>query len=361
MAKKSYQQTDAEILAGLDLQAEFAAMGVRFAGPPRQSGKAACYAMGRDDRHPSAWVDLKTGRYGDSGGGVADSAGSPRSLSLWDFAAAFGGRPDWQTARREFAKKAGVRIGAAKPPENWRERLEFQSWDAPGNLQLAARWCLRKRGVTVEAIRAAGGQLAYYPCFRDEESGEVKRRRNAVQVVALPCYGERLLDDDPVAWVIWDTTGAELEVFRGKDVPKGKAKMLSIGPTSGTMMGLHGLVRLTDETLRPGVAVAWKTAGPTDMLTAWASIPPELRAAVVVVTNASGEVGDVTAGQAKLFAGLRAIVATDADSAGQAGGLKWCLALRGVAAEVCLLDAVAMAGAGGCKDVRNFLSGGAGK
>jgi len=356
VTKKSYQQTDAEIIAALDLQSEFAAMGVRFSGPPRQSGKAACYAMGRDDRHPSAWVDLKTGRYGDSGGGVADFAGLPRSMSLWDFAVAFGGRPDWQTARREFAKKAGVKIGTAKPPENWRERLEFQTWDAPGNLMLVQRWCLRKRGVTAEAIRAAGGELAYYPCFRDDATGEIKRRRNAVQVVALPCYGERLLDADPVAWVIWDLTGAELEVFRGKDVPKGKAKMLSIGPTSGTMMGLHGLQRLTDESLRAAVKIAWKTAGPSDMLATWAAIPAELRDAVVVVTNASGEVGDVTAGQAKLFAGLSACVAIDGDAAGQAGGLKWFAALKGVASEVLtspsklMVDVVV-------KDSRDFLGG----
>jgi len=158
MAKRSYTQIDAEIIASLDIQAEYAAMGVRFAGGPRQSGKISCHAVGREDNHPSAWVDLRTGRYGDSGGGVADASGVPRSLSLWDFAATFGGRPDWQTARREFARTAGVKIGRGKPPENWRDRLEFQSWDAPGNLALVQRWCLRKRGITIEAIRAAGGQ-----------------------------------------------------------------------------------------------------------------------------------------------------------------------------------------------------------
>jgi len=364
--KRSYFQIDAEIIANLDIIAEYSAMGIRFAGNPRPSGNVACYAVGRDDRHPSAWVNVATGRYGDSGGspGGGGSPFAPSSLSLWDFAATFGPYPDWQTARRELANKAGVKLGRSKPPENWRDRLEFQSWDEPGNVTLANRWCIsKKRGITVEAIQAAGGLLAYYPCFRDENTGELKRRPRHVQVVALPCYGQSLLDADPVAWVIWDVSGAHLELFRGKNVPKDRAKMLSIGPTHGTMMGLHGLQRLTDDELRKNVKLAWKTAGPTDMLAMWSVIPDELKDAHIVVTNASGEMGQVTPDQIKLFVGLDAYIdgdttgeeSLDKDHAGKAGALQWCHKLHGIAANVFLSGPGKVMEHG--KDTRDFLSG----
>ena len=362
MATRSFQQIDAEIIRNLDIIQEYAALGVRFAGKPRQSGKVSCHAVGRDDRHPSAWCCTRTGRYGDSGG-VAGSVGSvPQSLSLWDFAVQFGGQPDWQTARREFARKAGVKVGRVNPDKDetkWRDRLEFQSWDEPGNITLAQRWCVtKKRGITVDAIRAAGGRLAYYPCFRDEKTGELKRRVRHVQVVALPCYGERLLDADPVAYVVWDVTGADLEIYRGDDVPKDRVKMKSIGPTANTMMGLHGLTRLLDEELRQSISVAWKTAGPTDMLALFAEIAafrPELLDSHIVVTNASGEMGNVSVSQAKLFAGLRTHIVGDTDEAGGMGALKWCHAVHGIASEIFTFNPSSHMESG--KDMRDFLNG----
>lgn len=346
---KSFAEVNAEIIAGLDIQAEYAAMGVVFNGRPRASGKISCHAIGREDRTASAWVDLKTGRYGDSG----DIAG--HSLSLWDFAALHGNQGTWQAARAHFARKAGVKVGKSNPPDKWRDRLEFQSWDTPGNLVLAQRWCLQaKPGVTVDAILAAGGRMAYYPCFRDEKTGELKRHYNHVQVIALPAYGPSLLQDDPVAWVIWDCTGADLATKR-KGMPSVYSKMLSIGPTAGAMMGLHGLLRLTDEERRPSIAAAWKTGGPTDMLALWSAIPPELRDTDVVVTNAGSETADCTIANAKLFAGVRTVVVHDADEAGEAGKAKWINQLRGVASETYQVTLPYEIAPKGGKDVRDFL------
>jgi hypothetical protein len=263
---------------------------------------------------------------------------------LWDFAVQFGGHPDWLAARREFARKAGVKLGSGQSPQKWRDRLEFQSWDAPGNEILARRWCVSaKKGITVEAIKAAGGMLAYYPCFRDEKTHELRRKTHHTQVVALPAWGEQLLDEDPVAWVIWDVTGRDLDVFRGKGEPKDRAKMLSIGPTSGAMMGLHGLQRLTDGELRPTVRLAWKTAGPTDMMAVWSAVSVEDREATAVVTNAGGELSEVLPHQVKLFAGCVVRVIGDIDEGqpgepGRRGAEKWCRALHGIAERVQLCE-----------------------
>ena len=85
---KSFRDINAEILAQLDIVAEYRSLGVRFPGNavPRSSGMVSAFAVGRDDTHPSAWVNATTGYYGDSG---ADSGAY--TLSLWDFAAAHGG------------------------------------------------------------------------------------------------------------------------------------------------------------------------------------------------------------------------------------------------------------------------------
>ena len=122
-------------------------------------------------------------------------------------------------------------------------------------------------------------------------------------------------------------------------------------------MGLAGLMVLSDPEQRSTVEWVWKVAGPTDMLALMATIPPDLASKHVVVTNASGETGDVTQAQAKLLAGLRVAVVGDCDEAGQVGMAKWGRALDGVAGEVRAVglpwEVVPKHG----KDARDFLNG----
>jgi hypothetical protein len=333
---KTPRETTTAILAGLSIADEYRALGVEIVGEPRSSGMVSCRAFGRDDRKPSAWLNIKTGYYGDSGG----EREAAYTCSLWDFAVRTGKFADWQEARRAYAKKAGVEIGRMKKSEgtDWRKKLEFQQWEAPGNDVLALRWCLKsKRGVTVEAIKAAGGQIAYYPCWFDQKKKEKVRAKSCRQVVALPCYGDWGLAADPVAWVIWDLTGEDFDVTPKDypaDQPRVRAKMISVGPTRGAMMGLAGLMSLTDPEARAQIAWTWKTAGPTDLLGLMSAIPPDLKTAHVVVTNASGETGDVSPTQAKLLAGLRVAVVGDRDEAGTIGAAKWCRALDGLADQI---------------------------
>jgi len=354
------QEINAEILSRLDVAAEYEALGVRLKGQPRASGMVSCYACGREDRSPSAWINIRSGCYGDSGG--RDTAAY--TMSLWDFAVKVGRFPDWQTARKAYASKVGVAIGREKKTAgktDWRDKLEFQSWDTPGNDMLAQRWCMvAKPGVTPEAIRAAGGMLAYYPCWRDKKTGEKRRTRDCRQVVALPCYGPWFLEADPVAWQIFDVTGQPFDVTP-KDMPPDEppvlAKHLSVGPTSGTLMGLSSLMLLCDPDRRAGVELVWKVEGPIDMLALWASLPPEQRETVAIVTQAGGAAAEVQSHQAKPLAGLRVAVVGDCDDAGQVGTEKWCRALDGLAAELRAVrlpwDIEPKHG----KDVRDFLTG----
>jgi len=358
--QRTPQEISAEILSRLDVASEYEALGVRLRGEPRASGMVSAFAYGRDDRSPSAFINIRTGVYGDSGGKDA----AAYTMSLWDFSVKVGKFPDWQAARKAYAEKAGVAIGREKKAEgksDWRERLELQSWETPGNHVLALRWCMKcKPGVTVEAIKAAGGVLAYYPCWIDKKTGEKKRRKDVRQVVAIPCYGAWFIDADPVAWVIWDVTGQEFDVTPADTPPtepRIMAKMLSIGATSGATAGLSSLLMLCDQDRRAGIELVWKVEGPADMLALWAAIPEQDRERVAVVTQAGGASADVHIHQAKLLAGLRVAVVPDCDTAGQFGAEKWCRALDGIAGETRVVRLPWEVKPSHGEDVRDFLTG----
>jgi hypothetical protein len=347
--RASFVDQTAEILSRLDVLEEYRAMGVVFASErPRSSGMIECYARGRDEKKPSAAVNTKTGRYIDKGGGG-------ESLSLFDFAAKYGGLVDWQAARKQFAEKAGVKLGSVRPPEDPATAIDFLDWTG-GYENLATIWCRKyKPGVTLEALKLAGARVGSYPCFTDDKTGE--RRKGQYKVLALPAYGEKLLDADPCAWVLWNITGGKLPVYRGKGMPPDYVKMKSVGPTRGATMNFHALSRLIDDDTAAGVEWIIKTAGPSDMLALLSAQSEAERETHLVLTNASSETGDVLPHQVALFAARRAILVHDADEAGEAGLAKWIESLKNVAAELRLIKLPYQVQKKDGKDARDFLNG----
>lgn len=341
-AKRSHDEISAEILSKLDIIAEYEQLGVVFAGDkPRSSGSIECYAFGRDETKPSAFVNTRTGRYHDSGG-------EHDNFSLWEFAARFSPSrfPNWQAARKHYANIAGVRISTKSRDDNPLDSLEFYEW-TEGDRQLAEYWCLKhKPGCSFPAIKAAGGRIVKYRCWNDKETGE--RRIGKFKCIALPCYGELLTDAPAVAWVLWGISGQPIEVYRGKGKSPDFVKMVSVGPTAGTLMNEHACKRLAllrkqrsgggSDNLAalnlPPIELIHKTAGPSDMLAMMASLPPDRRTTHLVTTNASGEGGDVPQWVAELFDGLKVFVTHDADQPGELGAAKWLVRLAGWASEV---------------------------
>lgn len=415
--KMDYAQATDDILSRLDILSEYQALGVRFAAAqPRSSGMIECYAAARpDERKPSGAVQTKTGRYIDSASG--------ENLSFFDFACKYGGHgfTDWRDARKFYADKAGVKLTAARPPEDPTELIEFLPWD-DGHEKLARYWCVKhKRGASLEAVKLAGGRVGYL-LYRDKkkkaEDGQPLLRRTNHKCICLPCYGEKLLAADPVAWVVYDISGDKFAIHRGEGRPPDLVKMKSVGPTSGTMMGLHGLTRLaavaeaaassaspagpdedveaneelagegesaaaaepaaddddSAESLTPPagppqeqgqgptqeITLVHKTGGPSDMLALLATIlreSPELIDSHLVVTNASGEVGDVMPHQAAVFAGHKAVLWPDTDEPGQVGAAKWLVALIQAAREVWQAKLPWAITKKHGKDLRDFLNG----
>jgi hypothetical protein len=99
----------ARILAGLDVFAEYEALGVRFERPhPTAKGWRPCRAVGRPagnpDDEPSAAVHRDTGVYVDRGGGGA-------VMGFFDFALAHGDFGRWIDCIKHYAAKARVEVG----------------------------------------------------------------------------------------------------------------------------------------------------------------------------------------------------------------------------------------------------------
>lgn len=97
----------ASVLAKLDVVEEYRALGIEFTkAGPNAKGLVECRAVGRVDNEPSAFVNVETGVYHDSGG-------EGETLDLFQFALRHcGGRwGRWIDVARHYAEKAGVPIG----------------------------------------------------------------------------------------------------------------------------------------------------------------------------------------------------------------------------------------------------------
>ena len=131
-----WQAVKGAILAKLDLVAEYEALGVVFsAGSAKSNGVRECHAVDRPadnpDVVPSAFVNLKSGIYHDSGNGGV-------SLNFWDFALAHGGHGRHIDVVRHYAAKAGIELGRISPGKGGRVReAVYEYYDSGGELRYA--------------------------------------------------------------------------------------------------------------------------------------------------------------------------------------------------------------------------------
>jgi len=341
--KVTHEDVSNAILAALDIAAEYRAMGVEFTrDKPSPTGWLECHAFGRPggeiDRHPSAAVNVHTGRY-------TDLSGKTNPQSFWDFAATHGPHADWRAAREFYRQKTGV-PPHEPPPKPAIERLTVRPWDDVA----AGLWCRRKPGPTVESLKANGAILANWPASS-----------NRYPVIALPVYGPRLLAADPVNYMVWHRGGRELPSYRIDGTVRRMLKMRTVGDGSGGtgLMGRYALERLTNFDPATDVRPQWiiKTAGPTDMLTLFARIPPESRDKYLVLCNSHGEVQVLASEFLRIFTGHQVLIVHDADDAGEVGALKWKKSLASVAAKVGQVKLPYLVADSHGRDLRDWLNG----
>jgi P4 family phage/plasmid primase-like protien len=208
---------------------------------------------------------------------------------------------DFIAAAREVADYLGIEATTSKrsprrpKPDKY---LEFPDRTQEQFNRLVGLWCQGKPGITPAAIQAAGGRLAQF--------------RLRYPVVALPVWGSKLDEVEPVGWVVSSLGRSGLPRFD----QDGKVTEMVTRPilTPGSNPGIIGdLMRLRE------AEVVWKVEGVSDVLS-WLSLSdtPDDHAAV---TNANGCSERPPQWVCRLFAGKKGLVLHDADKPGQDGAL----------------------------------------
>ena len=315
---KDWKDAELAILSKLDIASVYRDLGVVFTrDTPTNKGWLACHAMGRADDTASAAVNV-----GDCGmrGRYRDMGGEGLSLNLWEFAALFGKFPDWRAARRHYADKAGQSMPAGGEPKRPDDQVEFINNAASDTILQG--WVEVKDGFGLATIKDNGAVYGRYPKKAKPEHSQY--------VAAFPAYNAPgWADGDPSAWVIANTTGDPVVLYRGRDKEPSKSKTLSVGGSVGGLLGLYALRHI--DTAR----VVWKVEGLSDMLTLHAKLAAEgLLGEHVVLSNSQGALEAVKPGWVELLSNKTVYVVHDCDRPGQTGAERWVRALAGNAAEV---------------------------
>jgi len=333
-----WEELNRDILAATDIEAAYRELGLDITGTrPNGSGWLQCRAMGREDKSPSAAINIAQGPMR---GRYRDLGGNGDCLGLFDFAAKYGEFGDWQEARREYAKRAGL---LKKFPKSDQERPEERvgirdSWNRIPVRGLLAAY----PGVTEESIRLCGGKLAYYPLKSPQPR----------TVVAWPAFGPGGVSASEIrGFVIQAGDGGKIEIFKGTGNPPSLEKRATIGKSG--LVGLHGLKNLDRAEL------IWKVEGISDLLSMQAAIPPELRDTHVVITNAGGTHETYLVQEcAPLFMGKRVAILHDNDVPGQQGAGNWIGKLKELVSSIRnIILPYEIEGSSG-KDLRDWLNEG---
>lgn len=346
MSNQSPKWAEAErlILAALDIEAEYVRMGLRVdhRHKPSQSGWLACHAHGRQDKNPSASINVGDGpirgRYHDFGGGG-------ESVSFWDFAAQHDGRfrGDWRIARRFYAAQTKIELPDG-PEEDPADSFEF--FDITAGMLL--NYSRKKPGVSAQAIRDLGGRGARYPKGLDNPAMQQ-------QCIAFPMYGEFLLDGEPTGWHVVRADGGKVSVYQGKGNEPKLIKTMTKGAYG--LMNVAGLAKLAE------AKVVWVVEGITDLLALQTALPAEFEDGAHVAVSAGGASYHPRPEWAQHFAGKDVRICFDVDpvesqEAGQKAAGVWCAAVIGTAATVRNVKLPFTGAADGPKDLRDyFLSG----
>lgn len=308
-----WEELNRQILEATDIEEAYRGLGVDVTGSrPNGSGWLECRAVGREDKSPSAAICVASGP---QRGRYRDLGGNGDSLGLFDFAAKHGPFANWEEARRDFGKKAGL---LAKFPKKDQERPEDRvSINGSWNRLMIRGLLAAYPSITEAAILDCGGKLGKYPAKSPQPR----------YVVAWPAYGPGGVDGELRGFVIQAADGGKVELYKGEGNPTELVKRATIG-NSG-LIGRHGLKHLEQAEL------VWKVEGISDLLTLQAAIPADLKDKHVVITNAAGTHETYLVSEvAPMFAGKRVAVLHDCDVPGQQGAGNWIGHLKSVAESV---------------------------
>lgn len=266
-----------EILDSLDFRSTYMSLGVKISGgSASKDGWLECYAFGRDEKNPSAAINIRTGYYKDFGGSEG------KAISIFDFLVANQFCPDFKAALEFCADRAGVKRKRGKrgddSPQKSIDSLELlnpleklKSAAVIGTIKNLLKGELSGRAVC-DALKESGAWTGSWP----KTAPDVYQQT----VIAYPAYPNLSADGKPCGYVMRQKQGKELYRYRGKDQKPQKLKSINIGESG--YLNRFGLKHFQN------ADVVFKVEGEQDMLSLQALIPPELWHRYVVITTASG-------------------------------------------------------------------------
>ena len=329
MNSDQWTQARQEILSRLDIVEEYKRLGVDVIESGNGEEWAKCRAIGRDDRNPSAGINVSRttlrGLYRDLGS-------DEQAISLFEFAATKAGRyATWFEAMISYADQTGVTLPKKKHPSDAIVPVAYNS-------NLARLWFDGKLPITEAAFLRCGGLLAKHP----GKNGDVR--------ITLPIYGVGLDSEPPIGYVIWHRMGKEIEFKSGNEIIRRKMQTIS-GSESG-LMGLRGLKAIR------GAEIVFKAEGPTDVVTLESMIPEADLSKYAVVTNSGGANEKPKKWQVDFFYHKRVVVVPDCDEPGQKGGRRWAEQIATQAADVRILQLPFNITENHGKDLRDYFNEG---
>lgn len=277
------------LIDSIDVRSFLEQLGVNFTGACNDKGWAECHAVGRDDRTPSAAVNIATGYYKDLGPGP--------SVPFFQLLVHLGYAQSYRAAVETLATNLKLRsmMPKSRAGMSFWSRLKFtQRFNA-----LSCRKACKELGIDVGVLEMVGAMTAITP------HGET--------AICLPVYcPDGLFDVPQVGMVLRNAAGGMLFHDRGTGAPAEKLKNKSVG--SGGILNRFAVERLDT------AEVILKVEGISDMLCLQNLIPIDEREKYVVVTNSDGCDAVVTPRMFLNHAKRKKIVIIhDADEPGQFG------------------------------------------
>lgn len=337
--KAKWQEATQQILAKLDIAAEYRALGLDVTGhKPNARGWLEARSYGIEDRTPSAGINVAEGpmlgRYKDF---RAETSG------LFNFAAKVGRFADWRAARNHYAHQTGVALPSGED-EFVADRFVLSAL----TVGLANNYRNAKPGVSFQAIFDCGGQQARWPKALSAEKTN--------HLIAFPMYGASLLDQEPVGWhCVSQNPKYPIRQYQGQGNPDKLLDKMTAGEYG--LMNVDGLRRLEEaEVVNIVEGISDLLAGQA-VLADWRAGDPENRKHVVLSAGACTYHPKVEWMQH--FAGKEVRLwfdVGDAKDEGQVAAAVWVKALLPVASIVrnCTLP---LGPEGGKNDLRAWLVG----
>lgn len=301
-----------EILSRVNFLEEYQRIGIRFASEvPTDKNWIPCHSIDRDDRNPSAAINLENGYYIDLGSGG-------RRLSFYDLMQIAGGFSSYRDVLEHYASRLNLPFSKVGRPQKTPEKaVDFLPWNGNGD-----RWCAQK-STNQNAVFLAGGDLCRYHKMH-------------------LCIGFRVYNsidishDPPTGYVVSQTNGIPLPVMDKSGKVVGNTKIKTVAGTISGLIGQHALttIHAARQAGELDSLLVIKTEGVTDMTALLARIPETHWGRFLVLTNSGGCSEKPKQQWADAFAGLSVAVVHDCDQPGQRGAEIWCQWLQGIAREV---------------------------